>query len=76
MGFYIYLRKRKSVRWAVRMGFIAVIGGLFAYTLIALNLPEGNNLIMKFGRSFVYIFVFFGILAGLAGGVIWEKNVK
>jgi len=58
-----------QVRWGVRGGFLALIGGLAAYSYLALGMPGSIAFIRKLGTAGVAFSVFLG--AGFGVGVAW-----
>lgn len=58
-------------RWGVRWGLCMLIGGLAAYTYLALDLPGSQTVLREAPTVGVMMVVSAGLLAGLAGGVIW-----
>ena len=60
------------VRWGVRAGFLALIGGLVGFCYLALELP-GSQVLLRDSISLgVVIITFFGALLGLIGALLWR----
>jgi beta-N-acetylhexosaminidase len=55
-----------QVRWGVRSGFLALIGGLGAYTYLAVGLPGSDNVIHSAGAWGIILVT----LLGCAGGIL------
>ncbi len=63
-----------QVRWGIRAGFMALIGGLLAYSLLALRRGPDNEGI--FGLSFsmsVVVSTISGALSGLLATLAWQQ---
>jgi beta-N-acetylhexosaminidase len=61
-----------QVRWGVRAGFLALIGGLLAYSYLALQMPgTAAWLISSVARS-VFLFTLGGAMLGLLVVLIWR----
>lgn len=63
------------VRWGVRSGFLASIGGLLAYSYIALRLPGSAGLIENIGGWGVLLVTLSGAISGFALTWIWRQVV-
>jgi len=62
-----------QVRWGVRGSFLALIGGLMAYSYLALGMPGSVSLIRKLGTGGVALSTFFGAVVGVGGAWIWKE---
>jgi beta-N-acetylhexosaminidase len=60
-------------RWGIRGGFLALIGGLLAYTYLALGMPGSNDLLVNAGHWGVLLVTIFGSIAGWAVAWSWQK---
>jgi beta-N-acetylhexosaminidase len=61
-----------NVRWGVRAGFLALIGGLLAYTYVALHLPMSEYLIVGSAAGGVVFSSIAGALFGLLLAALWR----
>lgn len=61
------------VRWGIRSGFLASIGGLLAYSYVALRLPGSENLLKNIGGWGVLLVTLSGAITGVALTWIWRK---
>jgi beta-N-acetylhexosaminidase len=65
-----------QVRWGVRFGFLAFIGGLFSYSFIALQIPNGK---IQAGDSIsltVFLSSLVGSILGLAVVFCWKTIIQ
>jgi beta-N-acetylhexosaminidase len=62
-----------QVRWGVRGGFMAFIGGLVAYSYLALGMPGSVSLIRKLGTGGVSLCTFLGAVLGVGCAWIWKE---
>jgi len=60
------------VRWGVRVGFLAAIGGLAAYTLLILSEAAGNTLLQSSGGWAVTLATLLGAAAGIILTLGWR----
>jgi beta-N-acetylhexosaminidase len=60
------------VRWGVRVGFLAAIGGLTAYTLLILSEAAGNDLLRSFGSWAVVLATLLGSGIGILISFGWR----
>ncbi|HVN56110.1 MAG TPA: glycoside hydrolase family 3 N-terminal domain-containing protein [Anaerolineaceae bacterium] len=61
-----------SMKWGLRWGLCCGLGGLIAYSYLALELPGSGGLIKTTGTTGILSFTALGIGLGLCGGVIWK----
>ncbi len=61
-----------QVRWGVRSGFLALIGGLTAYCYLALGLPGSKNLLESFGAWGIVLVTLLGCAAGMLATWSWR----
>jgi beta-N-acetylhexosaminidase len=62
-----------QVRWGVRWGLSALIGGLVVNTYLSFGLPGASTLIMKYELWGIVITTAAGALLGWLAGFIWRK---
>ncbi len=60
-----------SVRWGLRSGLCAALGGLLAYVLLNLGFPGMVAWVKQAGSSFVLQTVFIGLMLGWIAALIW-----
>lgn len=61
------------IRWSVRSGLLAIIGGLIAYSYIALGLPGSNQLINIPGAWGILLVTILGAGVGWGASYGWQK---
>jgi beta-N-acetylhexosaminidase len=61
-----------QVRWGVRSGFLALIGGLAAYCYLALGLPGSQNLLELAGAWGIVLVTLLGSAAGILAAWSWR----
>ena len=61
-----------QVRWGIRSGFFALIGGLIGYCYLALSLPGSTEMLASIGGWGVLLATSIGSLIGLLGTWIWR----
>jgi hypothetical protein len=64
------------VRWGIRWGLAALIGGLVVNTYLSFDLPGAANLISNFQLWGIVISSAFGTLLGWLAGVLWRNFGK
>jgi len=62
-----------QVRWGVRGSFLALIGGLVAYSYLALGMPGSVSIIHKLGTGGVALSTFLGAVVGVGCTWIWKE---
>jgi hypothetical protein len=60
------------VRWGVRVGFLATIGGLAAYTLLIIAEAAGNDLLQSSGSWAVVLATLLGSVIGIIIAMGWR----
>ena len=61
-----------QVRWGVRSGFLSLIGGLFAYTYLALGMPGSQNLLDVAESWGIVLVTLIGCTAGILAAWSWR----
>jgi beta-N-acetylhexosaminidase len=61
-----------QVRWGVRSGFLALIGGLTAYCYLALGLPGSQSLLESVGAWGIVLITLLGSAAGILAAWSWR----
>ncbi len=64
------------VRWGVRGGFFALIGGLIAYCYLALSLPGSQAMQSTLGGWGIILVTTIGSFVGLISTMIWRETKK
>jgi drug/metabolite transporter (DMT)-like permease len=72
-GNYLLGMRTGQVRWAVRGGFLALIGGLVAYSYLAVGLPGSSTLMQKTDGWGVLLITLLGALIGAASAWVWNE---
>jgi beta-N-acetylhexosaminidase len=62
-----------KVRWGVRWAICVILGGLLAYTYLAIRLPGGVMYLQKGGWSGLMGVVLLGVAAGFGGAYAWFR---
>jgi beta-N-acetylhexosaminidase len=62
-----------TTRWGTRGGFLAQIGGMLAYTYLALGMPGSNQLLQNTGRWSVLMMTIFGAALGWGMVHLWRR---
>jgi len=65
-----------QVRWGVRWGLTALLGGLFANAYISFNLPGAASLISEYHIWGIVLSVAGGCLIGWGAGLLWRLLSK
>ncbi len=73
-GITSFGRKRVSLRWGVRWGLMAVVGGMLAYLYLATGWFESINWFANGGTVGVLLACIIGILVGWGAGWLWQKR--
>ena len=63
-----------QVRWGVRSGFMVVIGGLVAYSYLALNLPGSSSILNEYGAWAVLAIALTGAAIGILVTLGWRAG--
>ena len=70
-GNYWIASRKAGLRWGVRSGFLALIGGLLIYSYLAVGLPGSETLIQSRGLVGVSVATILGSVLGACIGWIW-----
>jgi beta-N-acetylhexosaminidase len=65
-----------QVRWGVRAGFLILIGGLAAYSYIALGMPGSKSLLQDMGTRGVLLVTVIGAAVGAAASWSWRGILR
>jgi beta-N-acetylhexosaminidase len=71
-GNYWIINNKRGLRWGIRAALLPLIGGLFTYTYLAINLPGSDTMIQKFGIWGVLLFSMIGTAVGVGAVLIWQ----
>ena len=63
-----------SIRWGIRWGVCAILGGLAGYLYLAAGLPGGNAWVQHSGTGGIVTATLIGVLAGWSIAVIWRYS--
>jgi beta-N-acetylhexosaminidase len=73
---YWFGKRRISIRWGVRWGLLAVIGGICAYLYLSMDLPSNQVILDRLGTGAVLAAVLIGMGVGWGTGWIWRIILK
>jgi hypothetical protein len=78
VGFSVYRLSTLigQVRWGVRVGFLALIGGLLSYSYLALGMPGSIQVLEKLGAWAVVLFTLLGCLIGVLATLGWRAVIS
>jgi hypothetical protein len=65
-----------QVRWGVRGGFLALIGGLLAYCYLAVGMPGSTGLVQQTGTLGVSLIIVCGVVIGWGISMGWRTLQK
>jgi beta-N-acetylhexosaminidase len=65
-----------QIRWGVRAGFLILIGGLAAYSYIALGMPGSKPLLQDMGTWGVLLVTLIGAAVGAAASWSWRGIIR
>ena len=71
-GNYWVMNSKRGLRWGVRAALIPFIGGLLAYTYLAINMPGSETMTQNIGIWGVLIVSTFGAAIGVGAVIIWQ----
>lgn len=71
---YKFISNSSSLHWGIRSGLLALVGGLLAYSYLALNLPGSDILLDPSIPRGVLIFTVIGTILGLLAGWFWYRS--
>jgi hypothetical protein len=70
---YWLINLKSGLRWGVRAALLPLIGGMFTYIYLAINLPGTESLLNELGTWGVLLLVSIGALIGAATIWIWQR---
>jgi beta-N-acetylhexosaminidase len=77
---YWLINLKSGLRWGVRAALLPLIGGMFTYIYLAINLPGSDSMLQQMGTWGVMLFVIFGAVIGAGAVWIWQmmdfRNIK
>jgi nitrate reductase gamma subunit len=68
-------QRRVNLRWGVRWGLLAVVGGMLAYLYLATGWFEAINWFAASGTMGILLACAVGILVGWGAGWLWQKRI-
>ena len=66
---YWMINLKSGLRWGVRAALLTLIGGMFMYIYLAINMPGSESMLKQMGAWGVMLFVVIG--AGIGAGTTW-----
>ena len=66
---YWLINLKSGLRWGVRAALLPLIGGMFTYVYLAINMPGSKSMIEQMGTWGVMLFVIIG--AAIGAGAVW-----
>jgi beta-N-acetylhexosaminidase len=69
---YWVINQRSGLRWGVRAALLPLIGGMFMYFYLAINMPGSETMLQQLGTWGVILFVLIGAILGAAGSWLWQ----
>ncbi len=77
---YWFINLKSGLRWGVRAALLPLIGGMFTYIYLAINMPGTRPMLEQMGTWGVMLFVILGSVIGAGATWIWQRmdlrNVK
>jgi beta-N-acetylhexosaminidase len=70
---YWLINQRSGLRWGVRAALLPLIGGLFTYIYLAINMPGSQPMLTEMGIWGVILLVIIGALIGVGAIWIWQR---
>jgi beta-N-acetylhexosaminidase len=67
---------RVSMRWGVRWGLLAVIGGLAGYLFMVSGIGAAADLVKQWGKIGIAAIIMVGALLGWGAGLVWYVGYK
>jgi beta-N-acetylhexosaminidase len=71
-GSYWITNSKRGLRWGVRAALLPIIGGLLAYTYLAVDLPGSKIITQDIGIWGVLIVSILGATLGICAAIIWQ----
>lgn len=79
-GNYWLTNQKNGLRWGVRAALLPLIGGMFTYIYLAINMPGSESMLKQMGTWGVVLFVIIGAIIGAGVVWIWQmmdfRNIK
>jgi beta-N-acetylhexosaminidase len=69
---YWLIKSKSGLLWGVRAALLPLIGGMFTYTYLAVNMPGSKSLLEQLGIWGVMLFVVVGALIGAGAVWLWQ----
>lgn len=69
-------RSLSTVRWAIRWALMAAVGGLVAYSYLAVQFPGSQVWMDNTGKVGILIVTLIGSVVGWLGGVAWKRWIN
>jgi len=75
-GIFIMGNRLISLRWGMRWGLLAVIGGMIAYIYLAARISGSERLLARSDSGAPAILIIFGIIVGWGIGWLWWQFIE
>jgi beta-N-acetylhexosaminidase len=69
---YWLINLKSDLRWGVRAALLPLIGGMFMYIYLAINMPGSETMLKQMGIWGVILFVLIGAGLGAGGTWLWK----
>lgn len=69
---YWIINIKRGLRWGVRAALLPMIGGLFSYTYLAINMPGSEAMTQKLGTWGILLTTIIGAGIGVGAVLIWQ----
>ena len=76
VGIFMVGKQLISLRWGMRWGLLAVIGGMAAYIFLAANTSVSENILARADTGAPAILIIFGIVVGWGMGWVWWQLLE
>lgn len=68
---YWLINLKSGLRWGVRAALLPLIGGMFMYIYLAINMPGSQSTLQQMGAWGIVLFVIIGAVIGAGAAWIW-----
>jgi beta-N-acetylhexosaminidase len=68
-----FASRKGQIRWGIRSSFLAMIGGIIAYSYLALELPGSIEMIERYGFWGITLLALAGAFMGGGIALVWQR---